>query len=252
MWPHSFTVAGVEDGFDLIAGQDNLDYLTHCICREITRSIGHYVRFDLSTEGYFLPAQALYNHFENPSWGGLGAGYGIGQTREALEHTKAALKLLKKARHPKNRDSEVGSIYREYAIQRLGKLPYPATIYIKNALKQPEHFEEFVVQLDDLYRAYLPQLEKVGGNVQAKRIAMGLRVVFEFTATPLKAGSYLDQPSGDYCKCLHEIYSIVGIECGARYYADDAKKANVTKNEDYIHFKRVLTEIFRQYELTPI
>ena len=85
--------------------------------------------------------------------------------------------------------------------------------------------EGIVDHLIGYFDACLEERENNSGKLPAAHIAVALRVIFERFSTERITAGYNNaaQASGTFCRCLKEIYRLVGAKGNARYQTEKVR-----------------------------
>ncbi|MEP1963239.1 hypothetical protein [Tateyamaria sp.] len=201
---------------------------------EVNEVLNRHLGTNFSKLEDFIPAAILYNPFDatGPIWGDVGKAYGAKRIREAIGLLSESAVILEGEVSLQKDESSCESGVR--ALRLVEEYTGPIWWQLREFVTCDDRLLlEAINVLIEHFDDCLSNPERSKGNYQAFRIAAALRAIFE-VHTDLKVTSgdkgystvdgWADFASGPFCKCLKDLYCLIGVKAGYRHFATEAKK----------------------------
>lgn len=220
-----------------------LTYATciYAIWNEIGICLEHWMKVELGERRRNQAAGLIFNPVTHPMWTNIGKGYGTGLTKSVLRTLRSSRKFLLKAEKCAAKDRLQADSFRRCATTPLGQLPSPLSFIIESARRAGEgEVLRTIGFMIPLLEEYLMEPTH-GGNDRAHWTALCVRAIFEeYTDIPITSGRMEQVPSGTFCKCLEQVYTIVGLNCDFRHFADLAQ-CTAAEDDTLLKMRTALT-----------
>lgn len=173
-------------------------------------------------------AELIYNPFQGPVIHLESGRYGIKETRTAIELlSNAESVLLEESAQNSGITSARRRAFRKNTFSFLEDLPYPLNVDFHEELV----YTADASKLSRLVRAFRETLEmqvsrQPQGNARAYRTALAVRAAYEHYCMQEITVGYDEScgVTGRYCRCLEEIYDLVGLSVKVLAYAEKARR----------------------------
>lgn len=235
MWSDTIMIGNEEYHVeDVDSNRANLEVELWHAWRRIGLALKRFL--DLPIEGHemLVAAAVIYNPYgkTGATWENLGKEYGATRSKEALILLDEGREILQQIQVDEGAGNAIEANARDRVLYRIKEASGPIWSHVKGIVYSDDIDIERILDLLFCYHQGCIE-EELGsrGKFRAYRTAVALRAVFEVYSTKaITAGDYnvksdttTCMPSGDFCSCLEEIFSISKVDGGFRHFAKQAK-----------------------------